>query len=519
MDESKRLKSEIDALQETAKEVDADGASTAPAIRAKERLLKLNDDYRALLVSIGAGDRAEANASATANAPKTADDRIWGPDPNNPNGPWIPLTPAATAKPTPPTNPDEDVTKAVARQTAEAQRNERQANEAAGKGYMTNAERETLDTRWKELGLTADRVKLERDTFEQNRKFADQKEAREAAQSTATVAHTEADTSHITAQTDLTRAQIEALAQKTGPEIAEMESRGELTKAQADQIRQNMNKPSVVDTGGRSTITTMGPNGQINQTMSLEYAPKTAAEIQARAGQIQAAATAKRDELNKRIGPGYTAQQALDEFNAWYDQNVEPQKKTLQAAQEDLQFQRGKDQAAMANSAMDQVRQAYTAQAGHRVGPGAAEAIRGANTTHPDFSSAVLGSSPDLTAMAMQNGAPWLHAIKDISPTAASAVGAGSPSLLSMDPAAGLDRTAFMPGGPPAAAPAAAPVAAGAPAGDDFLARIRARLDADVAQQRMQGALMNPMAQNANGPTAIDDPYGRLMGNYRFPNS
>jgi hypothetical protein len=400
-------------------------------------------------------------STTTADKPSTYDVEGVGRYEKQPDGSYKLVVAAPSSRVS---NPDEDMLTAIKRQGAEAERNERQANAAAGRGYMTSAEAQAINLRAQQLGLDANAAKLARDKFEQDRKYADEQERRAEVESRAGVARTQAQTGQIITETDLTRARIEELQRKTPAEIAEMEARGELTRAQAEKARQEMRKPDVVPGSSElSHLTTITPEGQVRQDMNMAFRPQTVADVAARVGQLQAAAQAKRAEVSKKIGvAGYTAEQAVQEFNGWWDQNVEPQRAQLEAAQQEAQAARGRQEAEAsrmnvqaAQGAGRQAIDAFQAQARYRVGPRAAEvANQAARGQQYDLSNAAFYQAPNLDEVAQQR---TMEALKWISPTAAAATGGPMPQVNNIDVTGGLNRTSYMPG-----MPAPSPVMGGA---------------------------------------------------------
>jgi hypothetical protein len=110
--------------------------------------------------------------------------------------------------------------------------------------------------------------------------------------------------------------------------------------------------------------------------MRAGYVPKTMGEIAARTGQINAAIQAKSQELQAKLGPDYTPEQADADYQKWYDQVVTPEQGTLQAATQEAQQSLAKEQASQAVSAYTAANaagtgavQAYEATKGRQVGP------------------------------------------------------------------------------------------------------------------------------------------------------
>ena len=371
-------------------------------------------------------------------------------------------------------NADDEIIKSIQRQSAEATRNERQANADSGKGYMTNAEAQQFEQTAAAMNLSQNQAKLARDKFEADNRRADEELRLRTAESGANVEATRATTQltgarvgQVGAETRLTDAQIAALQSKTPAEIQEMEARGELTRAQAAEVRQRSQAPTLVSEGLQTPyLTTRGPTGEIQQSgINLAYQPKTMAEVQARVGQLQAASQAKRDELleKTKADPNYTADMALREWNAWYDRNVGSQLGALQAAQEEAQRARGTEEAGLRQQNLDAVTRMYQAQRPAMVGPRAAEVLSQAarGERNLDMAGAAFYDRPDLMSMAEQM---TMRALSGVSPAAAQAVGGPAPGLPQQDIRGMLDRTQYAGAFGPQPAPAP-PVQAPSPAG------------------------------------------------------
>ena len=385
-------------------------------------------------------------------------------------------------------NPDALVTKAVERQGKEAERNERQKNSDAGKGYATDAELAKMQNDARQTGVSEGQLQENIRQFDIKQRAQDAKDKVDAAkveqdikESAARVGQIGAQTGLIGAQTTktgaetgLTNAQAQALVDKTPSEIKEAIARAGLAGAQADlaeqqvaDLKQKAKQPSIVDLGQGPTYATQAPSGQITEQMRQGYVPKTLAEVEARKGQIQAAANAKMAELNAKVnGTDYTHDQALKDFSGWYDQNVQPYQDSLIAAQQQAIADQAKDQASARSTAYGQalqaaqnVTQAYQAQAPYMVGPRAAEVAnqvaKQGNLRGVDFSNAAFYKMPDIQGMQQ---AAVADALKYISPTAAAMTGQPTPNYQGTDIAAGLARTNWMAPQPaPAPQPASQP--------------------------------------------------------------
>jgi len=275
-------------------------------------------------------------------------------------------------------------------------------------------------------------------------------------------------------------------------------------------------KPTVVNTqGNEQYITTMDAQGKISTQPNPSFVPKSPAEIAARAQQIDQIAQAKKNELLTRSqsDPNYTNAQALSDFNTWYDQNVSPQIKVLDAAQQAAQQEQAKQIADMRTAA-----QAAATNAG-TLGVNAFNALREARPVGPGFGAAAaqiaqkspfmkgLGADaftwqgPNPVELAQQQ---QQNALKYIDPTMAQGAGVPPPNLQAAFTPDMLARDRYFPGGapPPPAAPVGATAGAGAGTGglptDQWLAERMQNQANDVAAQRIQAGVPMPGAAPAN---------------------
>jgi len=210
--------------------------------------------------------------------------------------------------------------------------------------------------------------------------------------------------------------------------------------------------------------------GQIVNVPNLNYAPKTLADVSAMVDRLNQQARAKRDELSKLVAAQkITDTEAGTQFNAWWDQNIEPQKGQLatiqrQAATEE---RRKEEEATRTNLTAAQLagKQAADIAAKQRetyVGPGWGAAVNAimqgfANPRQPlpniDYAAATTYRAPSLASVAEQATADYL---KHISPTAAAIAGGAAPSVLQpgFDINNVLNRSSYQfTGGAPGAAP------------------------------------------------------------------
>jgi hypothetical protein len=205
---------------------------------------------------------------------------------------------------------------------------------------------------------------------------------------------------------------------------------------------------------------TTDPTTARRRTASTRVRARTQADIAARVGQIRGYSAARQAEIRARSpSRAYTADQELREFSSWWDQNVEPHKQSLQAAQEEAAFQRAKDQAEAqrgagaqgAGTGNQRVQRPGVNPAASPVGPRYEEVMNQIRSAKPgqagkvDMSGAFTWDAPNPTDMA-QNAVS--QALKQI-----DRARVGSPArrcrTTAMDPNALLNRTNYMPGGMP----------------------------------------------------------------------
>lgn len=223
--------------------------------------------------------------------------------------------------------------------------------------------------------------------------------------------------------------------------------------------------------------------GQYTTVRNPNYAPTQIAD---RVRQLKQLAGDKQRELNAQISAGkITEAQADEQFNQWWDQEIEPRSKQLQFDLEQTRLKserEGETQRASNLTTASNLGQAaverYQAMQKNMVGPGYGQQMKG-------LTEAIAAGkpAPPLDIGAFQYQGPdfnQLHqyytaqALKNISPTAANLAGGQPPALLGLDPQNLINRTQYHPGGgtininisggggPQAtAATPAAPVAAG----------------------------------------------------------
>jgi len=473
------------------------GAISAP--QGQENIVIKNDKFDASqpvsatnspIITVPSPNAAAKPSTAQPTAYGSADTGWYVLDPSSPNGVKL-IVPAHTP------NADDEVNKALDRQKNEALRNERQANSDAGNGYITAAELQKLQLDARAQGLSEAQLKQKIYEFDQSQgqqqrqfdKTQAEKEKVDAANiglttaqtagQQATTQRTGAETQQIQQNIDVTKAKLPGDLAQQAATLAGTEASTAGQQATTQRTQQQIaqgNAPTVQTTPTGMSIWQRDPNsGAVSAAgINPEFIPKTQAEVAARVGQIQSLMQAKGAEVQGKVGQTiagkqYTADDALREYNSWYDAQVAPQQQSLQAAQQAAQFQQAKDQTEMQRAsyqtALGAGTQAISAFAGMqngRVGPGfeaaSAAASKGDFAGLGAVPNAVTYQAPDLTKTA--NDAV-MDALKYISPTAAAATGTPPPNFQAIDVPGQLNRTRYMPSGMPTppvpAAPAAAP--------------------------------------------------------------
>jgi hypothetical protein len=218
--------------------------------------------------------------------------------------------------------------------------------------------------------------------------------------------------------------------------------------------------PTSIATGtDQPTIVQRMPDGSIKNVPNPNYQPTDPA---LRVAQLSNQASAKLQEIQAKIGPGFTPDQAQSEFDAWWNTNVEPAKTQLQQTQQKTQadVQRQQQEQERANyatalTAGSNAVEAYKAQMPNMVGPGFGAAVNqlanawtsGKPVGNVDIASAVQYQPLDLNQL-QQNAVN--SALAHISPTAAQGLGGGMPAMAQQqyDVTANLNRSnyQFQPG-------------------------------------------------------------------------
>lgn len=217
-------------------------------------------------------------------------------------------------------------------------------------------------------------------------------------------------------------------------------------------------KPTQIQNAGadQAYISIMDNEGKVTSVPNPSFQPKTQADIVSRVGQIQTLMQAKSAEVQAKVGKGnYSAEDALKEFNTWYDANVAPQQQLLQAAQEQVQFAQGQEIAKTRTNAFT---------AAHAGGTGAVDAFKALAGAHP------MGQSPGFAAASAElakgkiptnvGDLAWkgpnpvdlyqqgtMNALKYIDPSAAAANGMPAPNLQGIDIGSAIGAKNYAPPG------------------------------------------------------------------------
>lgn len=228
-------------------------------------------------------------------------------------------------------------------------------------------------------------------------------------------------------------------------------------------------KPTTLTTGKDSQyIVQQLPDGTTRQIDNPNYQPS---DVAGRTQQLQARAQAKRDDLQKRLDAGdITPERAQQEFDAFWNAQIEPAKQQLAAEQQRQQLKDQSDLEANQRAGItqeatyEQNRQSTARQAGrdavsdalallpYRVGPGYGKAVGAVLNSYstgkmPDLSQigadAFTFQGPDLHAISEQATA---QALAHLSPYAALKAGAPIPQVpQGVDVNAALNQTTYRP--------------------------------------------------------------------------
>jgi hypothetical protein len=207
----------------------------------------------------------------------------------------------------------------------------------------------------------------------------------------------------------------------------------------------------------QATLGFMDSSGKLTTQINPNYAPVSQADVARQVGALQQAALQQRDQISQNLqsgvyGSGTDAQaKASQAFSSWWAQNVEPQKASLQAAQQQAQVaaqQKAEEQQRLnlqtAQSAGTQAIQAAQAQLPYTVGPGFGAALNNIQQAYAsgkapgniDLGSAVTFQMPDINQLAQQ---ATNQALAHISQSAASGMNtATGPNTPNYNPSLGL---------------------------------------------------------------------------------
>jgi len=438
-------------------------------------------------------------------------------------------------------NADEEMTKAIDRYTREGELAEKQRNYGLTGSWATDQEMFDRNMKLQQAGVDAGRLKLDWAKQDEDQRQFDIKQAAEDKKTNdvlltgaANRGQIGANTAQIQQTTARTAAMLPGELSQQQATLAGTLANTSLTDAQKQEVLQKIQLAGVPTVQNAPSATQLytyqydPKTGQMSQSgMNPEYQAKTLADVQARVGQIQGLMAAKGADVQKRVdAKQITPEQGMAEYQQWVAQNVTPQRGALEAAQNEVLYQRAKDQAeaqrnaySTALTAGSNAVSAFNAANANRVGPNFeaanAAASRGDFAALANIQGATSYQAPDITQTSQQ---AVMDALKYISPTAAMATGTPMPNYAGMDIGAALGPSQYMPGGGTAAAapvPVGAGVGAGAqdaaaaaassagagaggmlsggPSPDDWLAQWQARQAADARLQQYQRSITTPM--------------------------
>jgi hypothetical protein len=434
------------------------GSPTAPAPATQQFIARWNDetkDFDFYKNPNYAAPKATATTAVSGSQYGT-----WEPDPSNPGQYRQVVPPQVGTQP----NPDEDVSKAVKRQNDEAERNERIANQQAGKGYLTT--KEVADITNVARARNYDDARLAQEIANQSatNKREDDKLAIEQAklpgtlaQTTATTARIGAETGQIVSQTDLNRAQMDVLGIKTEADRVRAVKAGLLDDAQAEKIRQELLKPQpVTTTADQPFIVSRDANGQLiteqNQNYQGPKAPTTRGELAQRTALLRTQMQQMKDKIaaDQSIRPDQQAAR----FSSWYDQNVAPQVDALEQQQQAIIQDETQKALEQQRSNLTSASSAMQGLMPYRVGPGYGQAFESlvsdtANTQFPGVANKPWNPPAGWSTFKAPNLDQSVHNLLN-APAYTPAPG--------MDFRSMLDRNQWTPGGaPPPTGEGAAP--------------------------------------------------------------
>jgi len=359
-------------------------------------------------------------------------------------------------------------------------------NVLAGKGLLTSKQLADLDIQRTQNNLTQAQIDQRKAELAQKNQLDMMQETRLAPLTAAQAQLTGAQATGTGVETQVNQEKLNQLIASAPANLRDAMLKGDLTDLQIQQVKQAMTAPTVTTEG--PYVTKTSPTGEVSQSqMNLAYVPKTQAEIAARVGQIQAAARAKQQEVMSKVDaitdPAAKAeaqQQALKDFQGWWDQNVAPQTDMISAAQADAQRQAGVDEAKARQDAYQQALgagtqqlDAFKAAAPYRVGPNYAsnmekifQSTMKGEKANVDMAGSLGWKGPDPAEQARQ---ATQEALKYISPGAAQATGTPQQNWQGVNVADALNFSKWAPSfgqpGAPAPAGAAGPAAAPGPSG------------------------------------------------------
>ncbi len=404
----------------------------------------------------------------------TANGQIFTIDPTDPNGNFRPRTPT--------TADEQDKANKV---------KQREQNQALNGHYATDDEILDFNTKLQKAGIDKQKANDDQRVSEANQRRLDADEARKAAMAPLDIEGKKASTAGTIATTQSTLGNLDIAQKKLPYDIAQAQATTagtqmstQLTQAQIDKYKQDLAQgktPTVQTPPTGMSQWTRDPNtGAVTQgAMNPEWLAKTQSEIAARVGQIQTLANAKKAEVMGKVnGTTFTSDMALQEFNNWYDQNVQPQVGSLQAAQQAAQIEQQKAVMGMRGTAMtqalgagDQSQRAYDSYVKTHAGPNfdnvMAQITSGKPMSQIDTRGTSTFEGPNVLDLVQQG---TQNALKYIDPTMAQGAGAPPPSFQGIDIGSALARDKYMPawlngGAPPPPPPpgGAAPAAIAAP--------------------------------------------------------
>src|SRR5215831_5510173 len=189
----------------------------------------------------GAPDVKAPTASTT--VPHIGDEKTGyytqsGPPDANGNKTWQMVVPPGVP------NADDEMKKALDRIDRQQEMAEKQANEAAGRGYMTNADYATMASKYAGDKLGQDKLAEDIRQFNatqaQKSKEFDIKQAAQNKTDAANILKTGAETTYIGAQTGQVQQATDIAGRKAGPEIGEIEARTAGTQATTAKTLQDI---------------------------------------------------------------------------------------------------------------------------------------------------------------------------------------------------------------------------------------------------------------------------------------